>query len=59
MNAGCTVIVEKVRKSYPDGKLDILTCGRRRFESGDAENEEKDYLRGEVNAFFDDRRFWR
>jgi Lon protease-like protein len=53
VNAGCTVIVEKVLKSYPDGKMDILTCGRRRFEVVMID-EEKDYLRGEVQFFDDD-----
>jgi Lon protease-like protein len=53
VNAGCTVIVEKVLKSYPDGKLDILTCGRRRFEVVMLD-EEKNYLRGEVQFFDDD-----
>ncbi|MGA3043488.1 MAG: LON peptidase substrate-binding domain-containing protein [Bryobacteraceae bacterium] len=52
VNAGCTVVVEKVLKSYPDGKMDILTCGRRRFDVVMLD-EEKDYLRGEVQ-FFDD-----
>jgi Lon protease-like protein len=53
VNAGCTVVVEKVLKSYPDGKMDILTCGRRRFEVVML-NEERDYLRGEVQFFDDD-----
>jgi Lon protease-like protein len=53
VNAGCTVIVEKVLKNYPDGKMDILTCGRRRFEVMML-NEERDYLRGEVQFFDDD-----
>jgi Lon protease-like protein len=53
VNAGCTVVVEKVLKSYPDGKMDILTCGRRRFEVMML-NEEKEYLRGEVQFFDDD-----
>src|ERR1035441_1824149 len=52
VNAGCTVVVEKVLKNYPDGKMDILTCGRRRFELVMLD-EEKEYLRGEVQ-FFDD-----
>jgi ATP-dependent Lon protease len=52
VNAGCTVIVEKVLKRYPDGRLDILAYGRRRFEVVML-NEEKEYLRGEVE-FFDD-----
>ena len=53
VNAGCTVVVEKVLKSYSDGRMDILTCGRRRFEVVML-NEEKDYLRGEVEFFDDD-----
>ena len=53
VNAGCTVIIEKVLKKYPDGRLDIVTCGRRRFEVVML-NEEKDYLRGEVQFFDDD-----
>src|SRR5579871_3371428 len=53
VNAGCTVIVEKVLKTYPDGKMDILTCGRRRFEIMMID-EEKPYLRGEVQYFDDD-----
>ncbi|MGA2577290.1 MAG: LON peptidase substrate-binding domain-containing protein [Bryobacteraceae bacterium] len=53
VNAGCTVIVEKVLKSYPDGKMDILASGRRRFEVVMLD-EEKDYLRGEVQFFDDD-----
>ena len=53
VNAGCTVVVEKVVKSYPDGRMDILACGRRRFEIV-LLNEEKDYLQGEVQFFDDD-----
>lgn len=52
VNAGCTVAVEKVLQIYPDGRMDILAAGRRRFEIA-ALNEEKDYLQGEVR-FFDD-----
>jgi Lon protease-like protein len=53
VNAGCTVIVEKVLKTFPDGKMDVLTCGRRRFDVVMLD-EEKDYLRGEVQFFDDD-----
>jgi len=52
VNIGCTVVVERVVHTYPDGRLDILTRGRRRFEIV-ALNEEKSYLQGEP-AFFDD-----
>jgi Lon protease-like protein len=52
VNAGCTVAVEKVLQMYPDGRMDILALGRRRFEITSL-NEEKSYLQGEVD-FFDD-----
>jgi Lon protease-like protein len=52
VNAGCTVVVEKVLKTYQDGRMDILTSGRRRFEIVML-NQEKEYLQGEVE-FFDD-----
>lgn len=55
VNAGCTVMVEKVVERYPDGRMDIVTRGQRRFEIISL-NEEKDYLQGEVN-FFDDEDF--
>src|SRR5512147_621762 len=44
VNAGCTVVVDKVVKSYPDGRMDVLTSGRRRFEVLSLD-EEKEYLR--------------
>jgi Lon protease-like protein len=53
VNAGCTVVVEQMLKQYPDGRMDILTAGRRRFEVVTL-NEEKEYLRGEVEFFDDD-----
>lgn len=53
VNAGCTVTVEKVLKQYSDGRLDILTRGVRRFEITGL-NEDKAYLRGEVEFFDDD-----
>jgi Lon protease-like protein len=49
------VAVDQVVQMYPDGRMDILTSGRRRFEIA-ALNEEKPYLQGEVN-FFDDEDF--
>lgn len=52
VNMGCTVVVDRVLKEYPDGRFDIVTSGVRRFEIL-LINEEKSYLRGEVN-FFDD-----
>ena len=53
VNAGCTVIVEKVLKRYPDGRLDVMTRGIRRFEILGL-NEDKSYLRGEVEYFDDE-----
>lgn len=53
VNAGCTATVEKVLKKYPDGRMDIEAGGRRRFEVF-LLNEEKPYLRGEVDFFDDD-----
>ena len=53
VNAGCTVTVEKVLKTYADGRLDILACGRRRFEIVML-NEEREYLQGEVEYFDDE-----
>jgi len=53
VNAGCTVIVEKVVKNYADGRMDIVTRGVRRFEIVGL-NEDKSYLRGEVEFFDDD-----
>ena len=49
VNAGCTVKVEKVLEMYPDGRMDILTRGQRRFEIVSL-NEEKDYLQAEVST---------
>ncbi len=52
VNAGCTVQVERVVTTYPDGRLDIVTSGKRRFEIVYL-NQEKPYLQAEVQ-FFDD-----
>ncbi len=53
VNAGCTVMVEKLKQMYPDGRMDIITRGRRRFEIQSL-NEEKAYLQAEVTFFDDD-----
>jgi Lon protease-like protein len=49
---GCTAGVVQVMHRYEDGRLDILTVGRRRFEILFT-NQDKPYLRGAV-AFFED-----
>ena len=53
LNAGCTVMVEKVLEMYPDGRMDILTRGQHRFEIVSL-NQEKEYLQAEVEFFDDD-----
>lgn len=55
VNAGCTVGVEKLLHTYPDGRMDILTRGQRRFEI-ESLDEEMEFLRASVN-FFDDDEF--
>lgn len=53
VSTGCTASIEKVIERYPDGRMDILTLGRRRFEIQTL-NEEREFLRGEVEFFDDD-----
>ena len=47
VNAGCTAAVDKVLREYPDGRMDIMTRGRRRFEILEL-NEDREFLRGKV-----------
>jgi Lon protease-like protein len=53
VNTGCTATVERVLREYPDGRMDILTVGKRRFEITRL-NDELSYLRGAVEFFDDD-----
>src|ERR1700735_4599088 len=53
VTTGCTATVEKVLKNYPDGRMDLITVGRRRFEII-LLNDEKPYLRGAVEYFDDE-----
>src|SRR4029077_1980579 len=53
VNTGCTATVDRVLREYPDGRLDILTRGRRRFEVL-LLNDERSFLRGAVEFFDDD-----
>jgi Lon protease-like protein len=46
-------MVVDVLRTYPDGRMDILTAGRQRFELMEI-NEDRDFLRGEVELFDDD-----
>ena len=50
---GCTAEIVNVVKRYDDGRLDILTEGRRRFEVVDLD-QERAFLRAEVLFFEDD-----
>lgn len=50
---GCTAIIEKVMERYPDGRMDLVTLGRRRFEITSLDDE-KSYLRASVEFFDDD-----
>ena len=53
VRVGCTVLVESVPQRYADGTFDVVTRGQRRFEIQSID-EEKDYLRAEVEFFADD-----
>ena len=44
---GCTAEIITVAKEYPDGRLDILTEGRQRFELVSV-NQERSFLQAEV-----------
>ena len=54
VNTGCTATVDRVVRRYPDGRMDIVTRGRRRFEIVML-NDERPYLRGSVDFFDDDQ----
>lgn len=44
---GCTAEIVKVTKEYPDGRLDLISEGRQRFEVLDLDRE-RSFLRAEV-----------
>lgn len=46
-NIGCTAEILQVLKTYPDGKIDILTEGKQRFEVLHL-NQERSFLQAEV-----------
>jgi Lon protease-like protein len=52
LNIGCSAVVHEVLNRYPDGRMDIVIVGRRRFEIMFLD-QEKSYLRAGV-SFFDD-----
>ena len=52
-DVGCTAEIVAVTKTYPDGRMDIVTEGRERFEGLEVD-EQRSYLRGDVVYFQDD-----
>ncbi len=52
VNIGCTASVVSVMRQYPDGRLDLIAAGQRRFTI-ESLDEEKSYLRAHV-SYFDD-----
>ncbi|MEO8025636.1 MAG: LON peptidase substrate-binding domain-containing protein [Bryobacteraceae bacterium] len=52
VNTGCTATVDRVVEQYPDGRMDIIVKGQRRFELL-LLNDQKPYLRGAVEFFED------
>ncbi len=52
-NVGCTAEVVEVVRSYADGRMDIVTAGRRRFEVLFVD-ESKEYLRAAAEFFHDE-----
>jgi uncharacterized protein len=50
---GCTAEILTVTKKYPDGRMDIVTEGRARFEVLQL-NQERAFLQGEVIYLHDD-----
>ena len=49
---GCTAAISRVLRRYPDGQLDLLCEGKRRFEIEQLDNS-RSFLQAEVD-FFDD-----
>ncbi len=51
-SVGCTARIVNLTRKYEDGRMDILTIGKQRFEIL-LTNEEAPYLRGAVDYFSD------
>jgi Lon protease-like protein len=54
VDVGCTAVVERVPRRYPDGRFDIIAAGRRRFGIR-ALNEDLPCLRCSAQFFDDDQ----
>src|SRR5271157_4020996 len=52
-NVGCSAQIVNLTRKYDDGRMDILTVGKRRFEIL-LTNEERPYLQGAVDYFEDE-----
>jgi Lon protease-like protein len=52
-NVGCSAQIVTLTRKYDDGRMDILTVGKRRFEIL-LTNDEKSYLRASIEFFDDD-----
>jgi len=50
---GCTAEIVTVTKEYPDGRLDLITQGRRRFEILET-NDERAFLRAQITLVPDE-----
>jgi Lon protease-like protein len=50
---GCTAEIVAVTKKYDDGRMDIVSEGRRRFQISNV-NHERSFLQGEVSYFEDE-----
>lgn len=53
LNAGCTATVEQVVRQYPDGRMDIITRGLRRFEIFSIDDE-RSFLRAAIRFYEDE-----
>lgn len=55
LRVGCTAIITEILRNYDDGKMDIMTVGKRRFQIKDI-LEAKEYLEARVVFFQDSNR---
>ncbi len=53
VNIGCTAIVDRILQRYPDGRLDLIVVGQRRFRISSLD-EDKPYLQAQVEYFNDE-----
>jgi Lon protease-like protein len=53
VSVGCTATVDRVLQRYPDGRMDLVAVGRRRFRIISVD-EDMPYLRADVQYFEDE-----